>query len=484
MATVVTPGGRIGDDASLDRSPKQNWVEKRGGLPKYVRIVANALVRSGHNRSKAIQMAIGAMKRWARGGGNVSPKVQAAAAAAVAQWEAMKATTASAGAYPDYDIEVDLSDVAITAALAAFEEHLGSDEGIVAAAAALEAHLDETDTSNTELHGDEMTLQDGIYEEVVDDASDFASALLAGAAPLHPPAEWFENPQLDKLTPLSLTADGRIFGHVADWNMNHIGIPGARKPPRSMHNYAFFKTGVLQTAEGTDVPVGQITLAGGHASLNATAGQAVKHYDDTATAFADVTVGEDQFGVWVSGAIRPGVSDSDIRAIRASAPSGDWRPINGALELVAICQVNVPGFPIARGMVASGELVSLVAAGAGSLYALRQENEQMAMLLELESRITKMEDRTEHAEALAASAAPGDGDSDPDGKDDDVDYDDTFEIEPDDEIDDKDEDKEEEAEAVTAASDRMSRLDELRARAMETKKMELNRRMARVRSNC
>lgn len=464
MAAVVTPGGRIGDNSSLGRSPKVSWVEKRGGLPDYVRIVANALVRSGHDRSRAIAMAIAAMKRWARGGGNVSPKVQAAAAKAVAQWEAMKGSSGGMAASAARAEEIVIEDWELESGLDAF-------------VAALE-QFDETDSFNTDAHGDEMTtlLEDGIYEDVVDDAGDFATSLLAGAAPLHPPKDWFENPQLDRLTPLTLTSDGRIFGHVADWNMNHIGIPGARKPPRSMHNYAFFKTGVLTTEEGSDVAVGQITLAGGHASLNATAGQAVKHYDDTASCFADITVGEDQFGIWASGAVRPGVSENDIRAIRASAPSGDWRPINGALELVAICQVNVPGFPIPRGMVAGGELISLVASGAGSLYMLRQENESLRVLQELENRLTKMEDSIDHKIALVASgASESEEDKEDDGN---VFEDDKYEIEADESIENKDD---KDSEPVQASAN-MSKLETLRARAKEARKMELNKRMAAVAS--
>jgi hypothetical protein len=45
--------------------------------------------------------------------------------------------------------------------------------------------------------------------------------------------------------------------------------------------------------------------------------------------------------------------------------SGDWRRIGGNLELVAALAVNVPGFPVPRprGLVASGSMQSLVAAG-------------------------------------------------------------------------------------------------------------------------
>jgi hypothetical protein len=190
------------------------------------------------------------------------------------------------------------------------------------------------------------------------------AALVAAGVPLHPPVDWFENPKLTKPTHLTVTDDGRVFGHVAAWEVDHIGLPFGTRAPRSVSNYAYFRTGTLRTAEGKDVRVGQLTLTGGHAPLQADARTAVKHYDDTASAVADLAAGEDKFGIWVSGALRPGVTPEQVRAIRAASPSGDWRPIKGALELVAVCQVNVPGFPVAEAMVAGGQIVALVAAGA------------------------------------------------------------------------------------------------------------------------
>lgn len=92
-APVITPGGRRGNDRSTgSRSNRENWVErsKPGTLPRYIRIVRNGLMREGHPESRATALAVAAIKRWARGGDNVTPKVQAAAAKALAEWEAMK----------------------------------------------------------------------------------------------------------------------------------------------------------------------------------------------------------------------------------------------------------------------------------------------------------------------------------------------------------------------------------------------------------
>jgi len=224
---------------------------------------------------------------------------------------------------------------------------------------------------------DDVTPQDGLYEESIEEFSDVepitASGYLEGEIPVTPPQEWFENPQLTKPTPLTVDPSGRIYGHIAAWHVSHIGLPRSTKPPRSRSKYAYFHTGVVHTDAGKDVPVGQLTLAGGHAPLSASAEEAAKHYDDTASAIADVHAGEDEFGIWVSGSLRPEIEESQVRALRASAPSGDWRPIGGSLELVAVCQVNVPGFPIARAMVASGKVLALVAAGASFFAVMKSE---------------------------------------------------------------------------------------------------------------
>jgi len=243
-------------------------------------------------------------------------------------------------------------------------------------------------------------LSDGVYVEGVNplDASALvACGLVAGMIPVTPPKEWFDNPKLTKPTALTVSDDGKVYGHIAAWHVDHIGMAFGTKPPRSRSNYAYFHTGVVRTDDGTDMPVGQLTLAGGHAPLEASAHEAVRHYDDTASAIADVHAGEDAYGIWVSGALRPGTTPEQIRALRASAPSGDWRPIKGGLELVAVCQVNVPGFPIARARVASGQVMALVAAGASVLAQLKSDP-----LAELNARVAKVESVT--TEPLVAAA--------------------------------------------------------------------------------
>src|SRR4051812_24944753 len=97
------------------------------------------------------------------------------------------------------------------------------------------------------------------------DIADIQRAIVAGGFPVKPPKEWVDNPNLAAETPMTVTADGRVFGHIAPWNSRHVGLPGNVRPPKSRSGYAFFNKGVVETAEGVDVTVGQLTLTGGHA---------------------------------------------------------------------------------------------------------------------------------------------------------------------------------------------------------------------------
>lgn len=198
-----------------------------------------------------------------------------------------------------------------------------------------------------------------------------ASILAAAFQVSQPKRDWFRNQNLTGPTPLTVTDEGQVFGHIATWGTCHIGMQGeCVQPPKSKSGYAFFQTGTMKV-EGEDVPVGQITLGTGHANLKANGIEAAAHYDNTGTAVADVVAGEDEFGPWVAGAIRKGSSLEQVHALRAAAPSGDWRTISGNFELVGVLAVNVPGFPVARTSLAAsafgydddGKLSAVIATG-------------------------------------------------------------------------------------------------------------------------
>jgi hypothetical protein len=190
--------------------------------------------------------------------------------------------------------------------------------------------------------------------------------LVAGAAPMEPPLDWFKDPGLQEPTPLTITPDGRVFGHLAVWGTCHTAYTGqCVEPPHSPSDYAYFRTGAVLTAEGSEVPVGRITLDTMHAGRTLSATDTLAHYEHTGKGAADVAAGEDVFGIWLAGSLRPGLNADKVRTLRASPISGDWRRIGGQLELVAALAVNSPGFPVPRpqGLVASGAMQSLVASG-------------------------------------------------------------------------------------------------------------------------
>lgn len=173
-------------------------------------------------------------------------------------------------------------------------------------------------------------------------------ALVAAAIPIDPPKEWFTNPLLSGPTPWTVTDEGRVFGHMALWASCHqTFVDRCVTPPRE-RDFPYFMRRELKTAEGEVVGVGPITMGTNHANTRLGARPAAEHYDNTGTAVVDVAVGEDQYGIWIAGALRPNVSGAQLRELRGAALSGDWRRIGGQLRLVAVLAVNVPGFPIPR----------------------------------------------------------------------------------------------------------------------------------------
>ena len=86
----------LGSESLATTPEKDNWIEYSDGeLPAYIRRIANALKRSGHSTSRAIAIAVGRVKTWAHGGGGVTAATTAKAAAALAEWEALKAKNAA-----------------------------------------------------------------------------------------------------------------------------------------------------------------------------------------------------------------------------------------------------------------------------------------------------------------------------------------------------------------------------------------------------
>jgi len=182
--------------------------------------------------------------------------------------------------------------------------------------------------------------------------------------PVAPPRKWFDDPQLSSKTPLSVDPSGRVFGHLAAWNECHrdVTMNACVLAPRSRKGYAPFHLGEVFTAEGDSIRVGKIVMDTRHAGTNLRYAAAAIHYDNTGDEVAVVRAGEDEFGIWVAGAVVPEADAKKVAKLRRSPLSGDWRRVDGNLELTAALAVNVPAFPVFE-MDADGEQMSLVAAG-------------------------------------------------------------------------------------------------------------------------
>lgn len=189
-----------------------------------------------------------------------------------------------------------------------------------------------------------------------------SATLLAGAAPLAPPAQWFVDPSLPGPTRLTISEDGHVFGHLAQWRVCHVGIGNSCViAPKSKTNYGLFRVGTLVCDDGSQVPIGKITLGTGHANAQWGVMPSREHYDNTGWAAAVVNAGEDKHGIWVNGALTSTMTPEKVAEFRAAALSGDWRVVDGNLELIAALAVNSPGFPIYRET--AGRAFSLIAVG-------------------------------------------------------------------------------------------------------------------------
>lgn len=164
-----------------------------------------------------------------------------------------------------------------------------------------------------------------------------AIEIVAGAVQM--PWDDFHLPETPTLQKIVVTADGCVFGHLDDANGAHgtLGVP----PPRVDDNYASFNQPGPLTERG-QVETGPIFFLGGHPDHplgNRTPSQA---YGGVENAWADVRATHGRFGTWISGHVRPGMSEEALHVARCSRISGHWK----GNKLMAIVSVNVSAYNI------------------------------------------------------------------------------------------------------------------------------------------
>jgi hypothetical protein len=206
-------------------------------------------------------------------------------------------------------------------------------------------------------------------------------AALTAAAPAYAPA-LFDDPKLDRITPITITDTGEVFGHVATHDTCHVGMPGqCLTAPYSGRGYNDFHRYALPSDGGDPIQVGRITSGLGkfvcscllcrgsnddHACLGLGASGSIAHHDKLTTV-AWVRAGEDSKNnaIWVHGVLNPAAGVDDIASLAKARISGDWRPIGGRSELVEVLSLakERPGFPLPRVRMLAGQAHVLTAAG-------------------------------------------------------------------------------------------------------------------------
>ena len=277
------------------------------------------------------------------------------------------------------------------------------------------------------------------------------------AAPIEPPRAWFFEPEPQVgdprlveqddgslACPLTITPDGQVYGHLARWGQCHVANPQGPSmcvtPPEDDDaGYSSFRVASVLCEDGTEVPTGPLIAGCDHPSTMLSAAEARDAYAHNGTGWADVAASAGVFGPWVCGALRPELTPLQVRVLRASALSGDWRETverPGVLSLIAGLATNVPGFPVARAALTAsagltlttaaprarqhdGRVVALTASGivspcpecaarnAAAVVASASGSDLEVVLAELatlRSTLAKVERRTRHLNGNAATA--------------------------------------------------------------------------------
>lgn len=179
-------------------------------------------------------------------------------------------------------------------------------------------------------------------------------------------AAHFARPTFEQATPFRVTRDKHVFGHIALWGECHVGIEGrCVTPPRSRSNYSYYANTLIPLDDGGEAWVGPMVLGKKHADPSTNWEEALAWYSDACRPWCDVTIGEDAFGIWVSGSVRDDATQADVTAGCRAGGSGHWKPRNGSPELFAVLSVNAEGYPVARPRVVAtmAEITDLTAAG-------------------------------------------------------------------------------------------------------------------------
>lgn len=245
---------------------------------------------------------------------------------------------------------------------------------------------------------------------------------ICGPIPLDPPREWFRPPD-DMPHGQKMTVErgpdgcitGRVAGYVAPWGQCLLGGDPrvCFKAPSSPTGYMGAMQGDTFTAEGDVLKTANIGGGINHVPIYPGEWQQsmVDHYAHTASQVMRVMYGEDDYGIWAAGALWPDATELMVAKVAASALSGDWRyrPEFGLYDMVGSQMVNVPGFPLIRGISAGCAAHPILIGGMGGVPAEWLTEAHMRTLnIERpggEMLVVQVDDNATHHEVAAAVAS-------------------------------------------------------------------------------
>lgn len=198
--------------------------------------------------------------------------------------------------------------------------------------------------------------------------ADTVLAQAAANAPQAPPAAWFRPVAVDAPTPPTVTAEGRVWGHIgqsvdADGSMRcHVGITDECVPiPPTRTAYGAFHREEIATAEGDVVAVGYLYTGCGHSDLGMDIDEARGYLDASCTRTAAGRVYDTDHGPMFVGSLLPGVTARNVAQLWKL--SGEW--FTAPLELHAAVGVKDAGFPVDN----TGDAVRVADAGPDPIAA-------------------------------------------------------------------------------------------------------------------
>lgn len=176
-------------------------------------------------------------------------------------------------------------------------------------------------------------------------ASENAAVVAEAAtnAPEAPPGAWLVPVVVDGPTPPTVTAQGRVWGHIGQAEVCHVGIKDECVTiPPTRTGYGAFHRDQVTTAEGDTVQVGYLYTGCDHSDLNLSIDEARDYLDASCTRTAVGRVYDTEHGPMFVGAVVPGATAANVAALHRL--SGEW--FTAPLELHAAVGVDAAGFPV------------------------------------------------------------------------------------------------------------------------------------------